>query len=222
MALKNRAMFLFETNVGAGLPVIGTLNDMIGSGDRINKIEGVVSGSLNFIFNNFIEKVKFHDIVKLAQTEGYTEPDPRIDLSGTDVKRKIVILIRESGYRMEMDEIKVSPFLPQSCFDAKSVDDFFVELQKNEAVFQKMYSDAHQAGKKLRVIGGFDGKTAFVKLEAVDSTHPFYNLQGKDNIVSFYTDRYAQQPLVIQGAGAGAEVTAAGVFADIIRVSNRD
>ncbi len=222
LALKNRAMFLFETNVGAGLPVIGTLNDMIGSGDRINKIEGVVSGSLNFIFNNFNEKVKFHDIVKLAQTEGYTEPDPRIDLSGTDVKRKIVILIRESGYRMEMDEIKVSPFLPQSCFDAKSVDDFFVELQKNEAVFQKMYSDAHQAGKKLRVIGGFDGKTAFVKLEAVDSTHPFYNLQGKDNIVSFYTDRYAQQPLVIQGAGAGAEVTAAGVFADIIRVSNRD
>ena len=222
LALKNRAMFLFETNVGAGLPVIGTLNDMIGSGDRINKIEGVVSGSLNFIFNNFNEKVKFHDIVKLAQTEGYTEPDPRIDLSGTDVKRKIVILIRESGYRMEMDEIKVSPFLPQSCFDAKSVDDFFVELQKNEAVFQKMYSDAHQAGKKLRVIGGFDGKSAFVKLEAVDSTHPFYNLQGKDNIVSFYTDRYAQQPLVIQGAGAGAEVTAAGVFADIIRVSNRD
>jgi len=222
LALKNRAMFLFETNVGAGLPVIGTLNDMIGSGDRINKIEGVVSGSLNFIFNNFNDKVKFHDIVKVAQKEGYTEPDPRIDLSGTDVKRKIVILIRESGYRMEMDEIKVESFLPQSCFDAKSVDDFFVELQKNEAVFQKMYADAHNAGKKLRVIGGYDGKTAFVKLEAVDSTHPFYNLQGKDNIVSFYTDRYAQQPLVIQGAGAGAEVTAAGVFADIIRVSNRD
>ncbi len=222
LALKNRAMFLFETNVGAGLPVIGTLNDMIGSGDRINKIEGVVSGSLNFIFNNFNDKVKFHDIVKIAQKEGYTEPDPRIDLSGTDVKRKIVILIRESGYRMEMDEIKVESFLPQSCFDAKTVDDFFVELQKNEDVFQKMYADANKAGKKLRVIGGYDGKTAFVKLEAVDSTHPFYNLQGKDNIVSFYTDRYAQQPLVIQGAGAGAEVTAAGVFADIIRVSNRD
>ncbi|MFZ9956733.1 MAG: bifunctional aspartate kinase/homoserine dehydrogenase I [Flavobacteriales bacterium] len=222
LALKNRALFLFETNVGAGLPVIGTLNDMIASGDRINKIEGVVSGSLNFIFNSFNDKVKFHDIVKIAQKEGYTEPDPRIDLSGTDVKRKIVILIRESGYRMEMDEIKVESFLPQSCFDAKSVDDFFVELQKNEATFQKMYADANAAGKKLRVIGGYDGKTAFVKLEAVDSTHPFYNLQGKDNIVSFYTDRYAQQPLVIQGAGAGAEVTAAGVFADIIRVANRD
>jgi bifunctional aspartokinase / homoserine dehydrogenase 1 len=221
-ARKNNTRFLFETNVGAGLPIIGTLKDLINSGDKIHQIQGVVSGSLNFIFNNFNEHTKFADIVKLAQTEGYTEPDPREDLSGSDIKRKIVILIRESGYKMEMDDITVENFIPQSCFDAASVDSFFEELKKYENDFQLLFAKTKSEGKKLRVIGGFDGVKAFVKLEAVGSDHPFYNLQGKDNIVLFYTDRYAQQPLVIQGAGAGAVVTAAGIFADIIRIANTD
>ena len=221
-ARKNNTRFLFETNVGAGLPIIGTLKDLINSGDKIHKIEGVVSGSLNFIFNSFNEKVKFADIVKLAQTEGYTEPDPREDLSGSDIKRKILILIRESGFEMEMEDIIVQNFLPQSCFDAPSVDAFFDELKLHENTFQQLYLNSKNENKKLRVIGGFDGTNAFVKLEAVGSDHPFYNLQGKDNIVLFYTDRYAQQPLVIQGAGAGAVVTAAGIFADIIRIANTD
>lgn len=221
-ARKNNTRFLFETNVGAGLPIIGTLKDLINSGDKIHKIEGVVSGSLNFIFNSFNEQVKFADIVKLAQTEGYTEPDPREDLSGSDIKRKILILIRESGFKMEMEDIIVQNFLPQSCFEAPSVDAFFDELKLHENTFQQLYLNSKNENKKLRVIGGFDGTNAFVKLEAVGSEHPFYNLQGKDNIVLFYTNRYAQQPLVIQGAGAGAVVTAAGIFADIIRIANTD
>jgi aspartokinase/homoserine dehydrogenase 1 len=221
-ALIKRAQYLYETNVGAGLPVIGTLKDLINSGDHIHQIQGVVSGSLNFIFNHFNQGVKFSDIVKLAQQEGYTEPDPRLDLNGSDVKRKLLILIRESGYQLEMNQIQVEHFLPQSCFDAPSVDDFYQELQAHEQHFQTLYKQASETGRKLRVIGSFDGKEALVKLEAVESTHPFYNLQGKDNIVLFYTDRYSQQPLVIQGAGAGAEVTAAGLFADIIRIANRD
>ena len=220
IALKNGAKFLFETNVGAGLPVIGTINDLVFSGDKVNEIQGVVSGSLNFIYNNYTGENEFHDVVKQAQTEGYTEPDPRIDLSGVDVKRKIVILVRESGYKMELEDVNVKSFLPDSCFEVDSVDDFFGELKKHEPTFKKMVGDAKAKGEKLRIVGSFDGKTANVEMQSVGSDHPFFNLQGKDNIVVLYTNRYAEQPMVIQGAGAGAEVTAAGVFADIIRIAN--
>lgn len=220
IALKNGAKFLFETNVGAGLPVIGTINDLVFSGDKVKEIQGVVSGSLNFIYNNYTGENNFHDVVKQAQEEGYTEPDPRIDLSGVDVKRKIVILVRESGYEMELEDVKVKSFLPDSCFEVDTVDDFFGELKKHERAFKQMVEDAKTKGEKLRIVGSFDGKTANVEMQSVGSDHPFYNLQGKDNIVVLYTSRYAEQPMVIQGAGAGAGVTAAGVFADIIRIAN--
>ena len=220
IALKNGCKFLFETNVGAGLPVIGTIKDLVFSGDKVKRIEGVVSGSLNFIYNNYDGSKPFHDIVKQAQLEGYTEPDPRIDLSGVDVKRKIVILVRESGYKMELDEVEVKSFLPDSCFAVDSVDDFYEELIKKEAEFKAMLAEANAKGEKLRIVGAFDGKKARVEMQSVGADHPFYNLQGKDNIVVLYTDRYAEQPMVIQGAGAGAAVTAAGVFADIIRIGH--
>lgn len=220
VALKNGAHYLFETNVGAGLPVIRTINDLLHSGDRVKKIEATVSGSLNFIYNNYDGSISFHDIVKEAQKEGYTEPDPRIDLSGVDVKRKILILARESGFKMELEDIQVKDILPKSCFEVESVDDFFEELKKYESEFKAMVEKAQSENKKLRVIASFDGKDATVELMAVDQAHPFYSLQGTDNVVALYTDRYAEQPMVIQGAGAGAGVTAAGVFADIIRVVN--
>lgn len=220
ISLKNGAKFLFETNVGAGLPVIGTINDLVFSGDKITQIQGVVSGSLNFIYNMYDGENNFHDIVKQAQQEGYTEPDPRIDLSGVDVKRKIVILVRESGYEMELEDVSVKSFLPDSCFAVDTVDQFFEELKKNESTFKSMVETAKSKGEKLRIVGSFDGKKASVEMQSVGSDHPFYNLQGKDNIVVLYTNRYAEQPMVIQGAGAGAGVTAAGVFADIIRIAN--
>ena len=220
ICLKNNIKFLYETNVGAGLPVIGTINDLVQSGDRVQKIEETVSGSLNFIFNTYDGNNTFHDVVMLAKTEGYTEPDPRIDLSGVDVKRKILILVREAGIEMEFDDIEVKDILPKACFEVESVDDFFVVLKNNEATFQKMIGDAQAENRKLRVIAKYEGGKATVELQAVDSSHPFYNLQGTDNTVALYTDRYVAQPMVIQGAGAGASVTAAGVFADIVRIAN--
>ena len=220
ICLKNNVKFLYETNVGAGLPVIGTINDLVHSGDRIKKIEATVSGSLNFIFNTYDGKNTFHDVVMQAKSEGYTEPDPRIDLSGVDVKRKILILVREAGIKMEFDDIEVKDILPKACFDVESVDDFFEVLKNDELIFQKMVGDAQAETRKLRVIAKFEDGKASVELQAVDSSHPFYNLQGTDNTVALYTDRYVSQPMVIQGAGAGAGVTAAGVFADIVRIAN--
>tara|TARA_B100000795_G_scaffold268759_1_gene256417 strand:+ start:2212 stop:4644 length:2433 start_codon:yes stop_codon:yes gene_type:complete len=220
ICLKNNVKFLYETNVGAGLPVIGTINDLVHSGDTIKTIEATVSGSLNYIFNNYDGSNTFHDIVMEAKTEGYTEPDPRIDLSGVDVKRKILILIREAGIKMEFNDIVVGDILPKACFDVDSVDDFFALLKSDEATFKKMVNDAQAENKKLRVIAKYSNGKATVDLQAVDSAHPFYNLQGTDNTVALYTDRYVAQPMVIQGAGAGAGVTAAGVFADIVRIAN--
>ena len=220
ICLKNNVKFLYETNVGAGLPVIGTINDLVHSGDRIKKIEATVSGSLNFIFNTYDGNNTFHDVVMQAKSEGYTEPDPRIDLSGVDVKRKILILVREAGIKMEFDDIEVKDILPKACFDVESVDDFFEVLKNDELIFQKMVGDAQAETRKLRVIAKFEDGKASVELQAVDSSHPFYNLQGTDNTVALYTDRYVSQPMVIQGAGAGAGVTAAGVFADIVRIAN--
>ncbi|MDP4212397.1 MAG: bifunctional aspartate kinase/homoserine dehydrogenase I [Bacteroidota bacterium] len=213
------AAFYFETNVGAGLPVIGTLNDLLRSGDKIRKIEAVLSGTLNFVFNHYNGKTSFAKVVRQAQDEGYTEPDPRLDLSGTDVMRKIMILAREAGNVIEMEDISNSVFLPASC-NAGSVADFYKALEKEETHFKKLYEGAAAEGKKLKFVATYEKGNASVGLQHIDPAHDFYHLYGKDNIVVFYTDRYPEQPLVIKGAGAGAEVTASGVFADIIRAAS--
>ena len=218
LAQKYNASFLFETNVGAGLPIIDTLKHLIASGDKILKIQAVLSGSLNFVFNNFNDSVSFHDIVKQAQEEGYTEPDPKIDLSGIDVARKILILARESGYRIAIEDIENSSFLPEECLATKNNDGFFASLIKYEAHFQKMYKAAKDANSKLKYVAQFKDGEASVGLQHIPATHDFYNLEGSDNIVLFFTERYPNQPMIIKGAGAGADVTASGIFADIIRI----
>jgi bifunctional aspartokinase / homoserine dehydrogenase 1 len=216
LAREYNCHFLFETNVGAGLPVIGTLNDLLRTGDKVNRIEAVLSGTLNFVFNNYDGKRNFSDVVKQAQEEGYTEPDPRLDLSGTDVMRKIMILARETGVQLEMDEIANHSFLPESCMKG-SVADFYKAMLKEEAHFRSIYEKAAAEGKKLKFVALYDKGKASVGLQHIDPQHNLYHLYGKDNVVLFYTDRYPEQPLVIKGAGAGAEVTASGVFADIMR-----
>jgi len=210
--------FFFETNVGAGLPVINTLNDLRRSGDQVNRIEAVLSGTLNFVFNHYDGARSFADVVRQAQDEGYTEPDPRLDLNGTDVARKILILAREAGNRIEMGDIANEGFLPAECL-AGSVDAFYLAMEKHESHFKKLFDDAAAAGKTLKYIASFDDGKASVGLQSIGPDHDFANLSGKDNAVLFYTKRYSEQPLVIKGAGAGADVTAAGVFADIIRAS---
>lgn len=217
---KNLVPFLFETNVGAGLPIIDTLKNLIVSGDVIHKIEAVLSGSLNFIFNHFNDSTTFYKVVKEAKIQGYTEPDPRIDLSGTDVMRKILILIRESGYKMEIDNIKNNSFLPKECLHTSSLKDFMESLKIYEDYFQKLYQSAKLKSKKLKYVANFSKGKSEVGIQEISLNHPFYNLEGKDNIVLFYTDRYSDLPLIIKGAGAGAEVTASGIFADVIRIGN--
>ena len=217
---KYNAPFLFETNVGAGLPIIDTLKNLIASGDRVHKIQAVLSGSLNFVFNNFNSEVTFHDVVAQAQKEGYTEPDPKVDLSGVDVARKILILARESGYEMELEDIENKPFLPEESLQTSDNKSFYASLTTNENHFQELYKEASGKDSRLKYVAEFvDGK-ANVGLQHIPSDHPFYNLEGSDNIVLFYTDRYSQQPLIIKGAGAGADVTASGIFADVIRIGN--
>lgn len=220
LSRKYNAPFLFETNVGAGLPVIDTLNNLIASGDKITSIQAVLSGSLNFVFNNFNTSTKFHDVVKQAQTEGYTEPDPRIDLSGVDVARKILILARESGTTMDLNAIENDSFLTPKNLNSDSVDDFYQTLIDDEAHFQKLYASAKANNCQLKYVAEFNNGKAKVGLKEIPQGHPFYNLEGKDNIVMFYTERYVEQPMIIKGAGAGAEVTASGLFADIIRIGN--
>ena len=220
LSVKYNAPFLYETNVGAGLPIIDTLNHLIASGDRITSIQAVLSGSLNFVFNNFDATTKFHDVVKQAQKEGYTEPDPRIDLSGVDVARKILILARESGTQMNLEDIENTSFLTDNNLKSDSVDDFYDTLMADEAHFQKLYASAKKNDCQLKYVAEFDGNTAKVSLKEIPKDHPFYNLKGKDNIVMFYTQRYPEQPMIIKGAGAGADVTASGLFADIIRIGN--
>jgi aspartokinase/homoserine dehydrogenase 1 len=213
------ASMLFETNVGAGLPVIGTLSDLMKSGDKITKIEAVLSGTLNFVFNNYTGEKSFAEVVRQAQDEGYTEPDPRLDLSGVDVARKIMILARESGEVLEMKDIVNNSFMPASCMEG-DVANFYKEMEKHEAHFSGLVKAASEEGKKLKFVASFEKGKASVGLQHIDPGHDFYHLYGKDNAVLFYTMRYAEQPLVIKGAGAGAEVTASGVFADIIRAGS--
>ena len=218
LAREYNSGFLFETNVGAGLPVIGTLNDLLRSGDKVNRIEAVLSGTLNFVFNNYNGEKPFTEVVRQAQKEGYTEPDPRLDLSGTDVMRKIMILAREAGEKMEMDDIDNHSFMPPSCMTG-SVDDFYAAMATEEDHFRKLYNAAAERGKKLKFVAKFESGKASVGLQHIDPGQDLYHLYGKDNVVLFFTDRYPEQPLVIKGAGAGAEVTASGVFADIIRAA---
>ncbi|MEY3432356.1 MAG: bifunctional aspartate kinase/homoserine dehydrogenase [Bacteroidota bacterium] len=220
LAREFNCKFLFETNVGAALPVISTLNDLINSGDRIKKMEAVLSGTLNFVFNNYDGTRPFAEVVRQAQDEGYTEPDPRLDLSGTDVMRKIMILAREAGNPLEMDAIACNGFLPDSCFKG-SVEDFYREMLAHESHFQGLLKEANDKNTKLKFVATYENGKASVGLKHIEPESDMYHLYGKDNIVLFYTDRYLQQPLVVKGAGAGAEVTASGVFADIMRTINR-
>ncbi len=220
LSLKYNAPFLFETNVGAGLPVIDTLNNLIASGDKVTSIQAVLSGSLNFVFNNFDDTNKFHDVVKQAQKEGYTEPDPRIDLSGVDVARKILILARESAKEMNLEDIKNDSFLTKANLNSDTVDDFYQTLIDDEEHFQSLFASAKSKNCQLKYVAEFDNGNAKVGLKEIPEGHPFYNLEGKDNIVMFYTQRYPDQPMIIKGAGAGADVTASGIFADIIRAEN--
>ena len=218
-ARRYNTQFRFETNVGAGLPIIDTLQNLIKSGDRIRSVQAVLSGSLNFVFNNFSADTTFEAVVRQAMDEGYTEPDPRIDLSGVDVQRKILILARESGHRMEMGEVTNVPFLPAALMEG-DVDAFLGGLPGIESMMQKKLAAAAAQQYKLKYMAQFKNGQAEVGLQEVGPDHPFYAIEGKDNMVVIYTDRYAEQPLVIKGAGAGADVTASGVFADIIRIGN--
>ena len=220
IADKRGVQFRYETNVGAGLPVISTLRDLIDSGDRITKIEGVLSGSLSYIFNNFDGSRPFAEIVREAKEKGFTEPDPRVDLSGKDVARKILILGRETGVPLNPENVAVESFLPDGAMEADSVDAFFEVLADRAAYFTEMQRAAAEQDKVLRMIATLEGDTATVGVQAVGSDNPFYTLSGSDNMIVFSTDRYRTRPLVVRGPGAGAEVTAAGVFAEIIQIGS--
>lgn len=211
--------FLFETSVGAGLPVIGTLNDLLRSGDKIRTIDAVLSGTLSYLFNTLVPGRPMSQLIRDARDRGFTEPDPRDDLSGLDVARKLLILVREAGYQLSLEDIEIENLVPGPLRDLPTVEDFLTKLSDYDGAFEKLVSDAHERGRRLRYIAQFDGARAKVSLQPVGSTHPFFSLSGSDNILAFTTERYHASPLVIQGPGAGAAVTAAGVFADIVRVA---
>lgn len=217
---KRNVKFLYETNVGAGLPVINTLQGLINSGDTIIKIEAVLSGTLSFIFNTFDVGQKFVDVVKDAKAQGYTEPDPREDLSGMDVARKILILARETGINLEIQDVTINPLLSDAAMQAADVEEFYKVLEKENSLFENLIENAQKNGKKLRFIAKLENGKASIGLDNVGKNHPFYSLSGSENIVSYTTERYFHNPLVVKGPGAGAEVTAMGVFADIISLSS--
>jgi len=218
-ARRRGVKFLFETNVGAGLPVINTINDLINSGDRILKIEAVVSGTLNFIFSTLSADCPLSQTIRLAKEKGYSEPDPRIDLCGKDVLRKLVILARESGYAIEQKDVESSLFIPQDLFDG-TIDEFWEKLPQLDAEFEARRSRVEKEGKRMRFVAKLENGKASISLAEVDKYHPFYNLQGSNNIILLTTERYKEYPMMIQGYGAGAAVTAAGVFADIMSIAN--
>ncbi len=218
-AIKHQVKFMYETNVGAGLPIINTINDLSRSGDKILKLEAVLSGTLNFLFNTLSEEIPLSKAILMAKEMGYSEPDPRIDLSGEDVVRKLIILAREAGYPIEKEDINIEPFLPDECFEG-SLDDFWEKVKKYDAVFEQKRKELEQKGLKWRFIASLDNGTAKISLQSVNILHPAYPLEGSNNILLLTTERYHEAPMVIRGYGAGADVTAAGVFADIIRVAN--
>jgi len=218
-AKRKGVKFLFETNVGAGLPIINTLNDLVNSGDKVLRIEAVLSGTLNFIFNTLSEKIPFSKAVRMAKDAGYSEPDPRIDLSGVDVVRKLLILARESGYRIDQDEVKINSFIPEQYFTG-TTDDFWSKLPELDISFESRRIELARNGMKWRFVASFEEGNAEVGLQEIGQRHPFYDLEGSNNLIIYRTERYNEFPMLIKGYGAGADVTAAGVFADIIKVSN--
>lgn len=220
-ARKHGVDFFYETNVGAGLPIVSVLKDLMLSGDRILKIEAILSGTISYIFNNFIGDASFYDVVKKAQELGYTEPDPRDDLGGVDFMRKMLILARDAGHKMESSDVNLGAILPESCLKANSVDEFYTELLKADKYFNSLKEKASAAHKVIRYIGKLENGKVDISLQFVDENHPFYALSGSDNIISFTTERYKERPLVVKGPGAGAEVTAGGVFADLVNVGSK-
>lgn len=218
-ALRRGVKFRFETNVGAGLPIIGTINDLKNSGDQILKIEAVLSGTLNYIFNTISEDIPFSETVRKAKEEGYSEPDPRIDLSGKDVIRKLVILTREAGYKVEQEDVEKNLFVPDKYFNG-SVEDFWRTIPELDADFEARRKQLAAENKHWRFVAKMEGGKASVSLQEIQEHHPFYNLEGSNNIVLLTTDRYREYPMLIQGYGAGASVTAAGVFANIMSIAN--
>ncbi len=219
VAKEKGVKFLFETNVGAGLPIISTLNDLVNSGDSILKIEAVLSGTLNFIFNTISQEIPLSKTIRMAKEQGFSEPDPRLDLNGVDVARKILILARESGYPLEMEDITIDRFVPDEFFEG-SLDDFWNNISKLDAEFEEKRKKLEAENKKWRFVAQYDDGKAHIGLQEVDARHPFYDLEGSNNLVMYTTERYHEFPMLIKGYGAGASVTAAGVFADLIKVSN--
>jgi len=209
----------YETNVGAGLPIISTLKSLTSSGDQISKIEAVLSGSVSYIFNNFSSDKQFIDIVKIAQEKGLTEPDPREDLSGADVKRKILILAREAGFEVEEDQIEIAGILSEACIKAQSVPDFYKALEEDGARFKRLIEVTEEKNRRLRFIASYENGHGKISLQQVDIQNPFYSLSGSDNMIVIHSDRYSETPLVVRGPGAGADVTAAGLLAEIISMS---
>jgi aspartokinase/homoserine dehydrogenase 1 len=210
---------MYETTVGAGLPIIKTIGDLVLSGDKILKIEAVLSGTMNFIFNEICPEIPLSSAIKKAREKGYSEPDPRVDLSGTDVVRKILILAREAGYIIEKEDVIVNKFLPDNCFEG-DINDFFEKVKEYDISFEEKRKELARQNKKWRFFATLDQGKAKVELLTVGSDHPSFNLEGSNNIILFTTNRYHELPMVIKGYGAGAEVTAAGVFADLMRVVN--
>ena len=219
IARQRGVKFLFETNVGAGLPVINTINDLINSGDKILRIEAVVSGTLNFIFNKLSSDVPLSETIRMAKEGGYSEPDPRIDLSGKDVIRKLVILAREAGYRLNQEDVEKNLFIPDEFFEG-TIDDFWKNISKLDADFEAKRKELEANNKRWRFVAKLENGKGSVSLQEVEANHPFYNLEGTNNIILITTERYNEYPMLIQGYGAGASVTAAGVFADIMSIAN--
>lgn len=219
LSCRKKVRFIYETNVGAGLPIISTVVDLLKSGDKILKIEAILSGTLSFLFNTWMKGKKFSEALREAQEKGFTEPDPRDDLNGKDVMRKLLILARESGYPLEIEDISLEPLLPETCYDVKSVAEFYQKLAEYDHAFDQRRTEVQQKGETLHYVATFEDGHASISLKALKSDHPFFHLSGSDNMIAITTKRY-ENPLVIRGQGAGAEVTAGEVFADIIRIAS--